>query len=95
MTPSQQIDVEEVEFLTSYGLNPERMCERLGKSPEALARSLYRAGRHDLAYQFDAIRRRERRDRCTNTCTDCGTRIQRDSTRCRPCESTHRWKDTP
>ena len=87
MTPTQAADVEEVEFFTSIGLRPDDIAERIGKSPEALARSLYRAGRADLARPFW----RHRVDAPSRTCADCGATIWRGAIRCRSCELERRW----
>lgn len=88
LTPTQAADVEEVEFLTSFGMKPADIAERIGKSPEALARSLYRAGRVDLARPFW----RHRPDAASRECTDCGATIWRGAVRCRSCELKHRWE---
>jgi hypothetical protein len=87
MTPTQAADIEEVEFLSSFGLNADDIAQRIGKRPEALARSLYRAGRVDLARPFW----QRRPDAATRSCSDCGATIWRGALRCRPCADRHRW----
>lgn len=45
--------LEEVEWLTSFGVHPLRIAEQLGIKPAGIARSLHRSGRGDLASRFD------------------------------------------
>ena len=80
--------VEEVEFLTSCGESPERIIERLGTTATALAKSLRRADRPDLARPFECIRNKQRAEGRTcacgnpiktyhhNRCWDCGQRAR-------------------
>lgn len=44
--------VQDVEWMTRTGETPAGICARLGSRPAALARRLQRAGRPDLARQF-------------------------------------------
>lgn len=51
---------EDVAELFSWGVTPERVTERLGVTAGTLARSLYRAGRPDLAKPFEHLVNRDR-----------------------------------
>lgn len=42
------------------GESPEEVCRHLDMTPGAIARALYRAGRHDIAGPFEAADRRSR-----------------------------------
>jgi hypothetical protein len=88
MTPTQAADIEEVEFLTRFGLGTDDIARRLGKQPGSLARSLYRAGRPELARPFW---RQGRAERASMSCADCGATIWRGALRCRACAVKHRW----
>jgi hypothetical protein len=52
--------VAEVEFLHDTGADPETWAERLGSTPAAVAKALYRAGRYDLARHAQRIAWRQR-----------------------------------
>lgn len=75
---------EEVEFLRSCGLSPERIAERLGVTPGNLNRALYRAGRNDLARMFNPATKQARR----HPCVHCGAPCDQKVSRCWDC----RWK---
>lgn len=98
MRTPKDVLVEEVEFLREGGAATEAIVEQLGMTTAAVARSLQRAGRHELARPFASLERRERAlrgwKRRAGSCADCGTDICRQSTRCRSCEVTHRWGAT-
>jgi IS30 family transposase len=59
--------IEDVEDLTGFGATAAEIAQRLGKTPAAIARTLYRANRDDLARPFSALTyqtpTREARDR--------------------------------
>lgn len=44
--------VAEVEESLSYGIEPRRIAADYGIKPDSLARTMHRAGRHDLAAKF-------------------------------------------
>lgn len=47
--------IEDVEWMAKTRETPERMATRIGSTVEAVARRLYRAGRPDLANQFQHV----------------------------------------
>lgn len=69
----------EVDHLLSFGFRAPYIADRLHRSPVALSRAMYRAGRKDLAHLFDVLVRESRR----HTCVDCGRPISFTATRCR------------
>lgn len=77
----QDLYVEEVEHLSSFGSSPQAILDSLGVSAQALARGLTRAGRRDLARPFWRLRTKERGRQCVDCGTDCSYRSQR----CHPC----------
>lgn len=77
----------EVEFLASMGASPVTIAQQLDVKADTLARSLYRAGRGDLARMFSPIIERERQ----HPCADCPTIVSRTSKRCRPCGTRHHY----
>lgn len=52
---------EDVTELAANGETPERIATRLGMTPAAIARAMYRAERPDLARPFNALDKRTRR----------------------------------
>lgn len=79
-TPALLARVEDVEWLLAAGETWPGILRRLDVKPAALARSLRRAGRPDLARGL-SIPRNNR----PGTCTDCGASCARGSDRCWPC----------
>ena len=53
--------IEDVEWLLSDGVDPEQVAARVGSNVQAIARRLYRAGRHDLARPFERLAQQRRR----------------------------------
>lgn len=46
---------EEVEWLLGGGMSPVYICSALGKSPGAIYKALWRAGRNDLMTHFSYL----------------------------------------
>lgn len=72
---------EDVAFLIDAGAGADEIARRLGKSGEALWRSMQRIGRHDLAAHFSYERDRNRR----HPCVDCGDEVSAYAQRCVRC----------
>lgn len=87
--------LDEVLFLTRAGASAAAIADQLGMDPAAVARSLGRSGRHDLARPFNALALARRKAAGytppTRTCVDCGCTINRKSTRCREHATAHRY----
>jgi len=65
----RQERIEDVEFLLEQRTDPALIAERLGLSPAALAKSLYRSGRPDLANRFQRV---VGQNRTPGVCKYCG-----------------------
>lgn len=80
---------EEIELLTSIGLNPGRIAEDLGTTTLAIERQAERWDRRGIAKLFRSCGRDALHDRNMarrKPCVDCGTLVWFRSTRCRECE---------
>lgn len=51
----RHIYVEEIEWLSSFGMRPEDIATRLCTTVDALARAMYREARPDLANPFQRV----------------------------------------
>lgn len=53
MTAQRDALIEDVEWLISDKQHPDMIAKRLGRKRTGISRTLYRAGRKDLANYFD------------------------------------------
>jgi hypothetical protein len=79
--------LDEIEGLLALGCTHEEVIRHVGKSASALEKAARRNGRGDLARAFQRLRAR------TRQCIDCGTRVGKNSTRCKPCAGFMRETD--
>ena len=73
---------EDVEWMLHNGEGISQILTRLGRTPTAIARALYRAGRGDLATPFNRLVLQAKR----HPCHDCGRPgVNRNADRCARC----------
>lgn len=82
VTKRRDYYIEEIEHMTSLGISPNEIAQRLGIKPASMARSMHRAERPDLAHLFASIAIRDRMKPCAE---GCGAMVNHKAARCHRC----------